>query len=109
MLSWEDRGVTWEPDQRHAESIVQQLGLTDGKPACTPGSRDEERAKVIAGSDAGDDTEVMQVLDGSTTTTTTTNIVTHTTTSTIINDTTTTTASVDDIMSADGRARVEEN
>ena len=48
MLTWEEHGVRYEADPRHAELVVKALGLADAKPAVTPGVsgqcdvRDEE-------------------------------------------------------------------
>ena len=48
VLTWEEHGVRYEADPRHAELVVKALGLADAKPAVTPGVsgqcdvRDEE-------------------------------------------------------------------
>ena len=45
ILRWTHEGWEVEPDQRHADIIVHELGLQDAKPVCTPGesrSRSEE-------------------------------------------------------------------
>ena len=43
MVSWEKDGITWEPDPRHAELIISQLGLDDAKPLKLPGVKEESR------------------------------------------------------------------
>ena len=40
VVTWEREGVTWEPDPRHAEIVIEQLGLTSGKPLKLPGGSD---------------------------------------------------------------------
>ena len=37
IVSWDDQGLVYEPDQRHAEIIVRDLGLEHANPMCTPG------------------------------------------------------------------------
>ena len=37
VVSWEEGGLRYEPDPRHAEIIIAQLGLQDAKPVSTPG------------------------------------------------------------------------
>ena len=41
VISWGEDGITYEPDQRHAELIVADLGLDEAKGVSTPGSRDD--------------------------------------------------------------------
>ena len=48
ILRWEDRGISWEPDPRHAELIVQQLELQGAKAVVSPGSKDEEKKINLA-------------------------------------------------------------
>ena len=43
IVTWEAEGVTWEPDPRHAELIIDQLGLQGAKPLNLPGVREETR------------------------------------------------------------------
>ena len=43
ILSWSDEGITYEADQRHAELLVEAMGVT--RPVSTPGSR-EDAAKA---------------------------------------------------------------
>ena len=45
VIRWTDPGITWEPDHRHVELIVQSLHL-EGKAAntvVTPGNRESTR------------------------------------------------------------------
>ena len=47
VVYWDAEGIKYEPDQRHAEIIIQQLGLKGKKTAVTPGvkpanEKDEE-------------------------------------------------------------------
>ncbi len=52
VIRWTPEGITYEADQRHAELIVQDLGLTGAKSVTTPGSKDDnEKARV--GNDDG--------------------------------------------------------
>ena len=41
VITWTAEGLTYEADQRHAEIIVQELGLGSSKAVTTPGSRDD--------------------------------------------------------------------
>ena len=43
VLRWEKEGITWEADQRHAELVVEQLGLEKSKPVSSPGSKEDAR------------------------------------------------------------------
>ena len=36
IIRWGDYGIEYEPDQRHADLVIQELGLTRGKPVNTP-------------------------------------------------------------------------
>ena len=36
VISWEDQGLTYEPDQRHAEKLVQDMGMTKANQVGTP-------------------------------------------------------------------------
>ena len=51
VIAWTSKGIPWEADPRHAELIIRQLGLEDGKtkPACTPGTKDESKQSKGAG------------------------------------------------------------
>ena len=35
-ISWTDQGIHYEPDQRHADLIVEQAGMSNSKPISTP-------------------------------------------------------------------------
>ena len=37
VIRWIEQGWEMEPDQRHVDLIVQELGLNDAKPVSTPG------------------------------------------------------------------------
>ena len=41
ILRWGAEGIEYEPDQRHAEQVIEALGLIEGKGVTTPGSRDD--------------------------------------------------------------------
>ena len=45
VVSWEDDGIVWEPDPRHAELIISQLGLENAKPLKLPGIKEEPRTE----------------------------------------------------------------
>ena len=46
VITWEDEGITWEPDPRHVEIVVQQMGLTNAKPLLVPGVKPAAEKKV---------------------------------------------------------------
>ena len=48
VLRWEEHGISWEADQRHAELVVEQLGLGEARPVTSPGSKDEERRETVS-------------------------------------------------------------
>ena len=59
VITWEESGIKYEADPRHAEIVIQSLGLAGGKGAATPGSttkldvRDESASNpLMAGQDA---------------------------------------------------------
>ena len=39
VLPWTKDGIQYEADQRHADIVVEELGLKDSKPVSTPGSK----------------------------------------------------------------------
>lgn len=41
VLAWPDEGAEYEADPRHAEIVVQEIGLIEAKPVSTPGPEDE--------------------------------------------------------------------
>ena len=43
VVYWDAEGIKYEPDQRHAEIIIQQLGLKGKKTAVTPGVNQRTR------------------------------------------------------------------
>ncbi len=45
VLTWDDRGLLWEPDPRHAELVARDLGLELGVStgAATPGVKSDKR------------------------------------------------------------------
>ena len=54
-VTWEEDGITWEPDPRHAEFIVDQLGLTGAKPLKLPGTKEETRRSAKEDKDLEDE------------------------------------------------------
>ena len=43
VISWEADGLVWEPDPRHGEIIIRQLGLEGGRSLKIPGVKEESR------------------------------------------------------------------
>ena len=43
VVTWESSGITWGPDPRHAEILIDQLGLTDAKPLKLPSVKEATR------------------------------------------------------------------
>ena len=41
MFSWSQDGIQYGADQRHANIVVDELGLKDSKPVSTPGSKED--------------------------------------------------------------------
>ena len=41
-IRWTPEGIEYEPDQRHAEIVIDQLNLTSAKPVATPGANDQD-------------------------------------------------------------------
>ena len=49
VLIWKEGGITYEADQRHAEILARDLGVTS-KPVLTPGSREDSlKASLVRG------------------------------------------------------------
>ena len=49
VLAWETRGITWEPDPRHAALLWRDLGFDNTtKSTATPGTKDIDRELKIA-------------------------------------------------------------
>ena len=47
IVSWGKKfGIHYEADPRHIEIIIEQLGLQDAKPVCSPGTREEGRIQT---------------------------------------------------------------
>ena len=47
IVTWDQvNGITYEPDPRHVEIILDQLNLQDAKPATTLGTREEGRTQT---------------------------------------------------------------
>ena len=71
VLRWEKAGITWEADQRHAELIVEQLGLEKSKSVATPGCKEDarrdaltERRRERAAEAKQDDIDCIYTFDG---------------------------------------------
>ncbi len=55
IVSWNERGIQYEPDQRHVEIVIKTLGLEKGKPVVTPGAKDKldtDSDKALEGAQA---------------------------------------------------------
>ena len=55
IVSWNDRGIQYEPDQRHVEIVIKALGLDKGKSVATPGAKeklDTDTSKSLEGAQA---------------------------------------------------------
>ena len=48
VLRWTSKGITWEPDARHAEQLIKDLGMEDMKGVCTPGVKESKDKKKDA-------------------------------------------------------------
>ena len=48
IVTWEKDGIMWEPDPRHAELIIAQLGLENAKPVSTPAMKQAEKGESEA-------------------------------------------------------------
>ena len=42
LLRWGEKGVEYEPDQRHADLVIEQADVTNCKPVATPCCTDAE-------------------------------------------------------------------
>ena len=47
VLRWSSKGIEYEPDQRHAELLVKELGLCGARPVSTPGTSDSRIKEVL--------------------------------------------------------------
>ena len=45
IIAYEEGGITYEPDPRHAELIIKQLGLEKSNSVITPSTKDDEYVK----------------------------------------------------------------
>ncbi len=55
IVSWNERGIQYEPDQRHVEIVVKALGLQKGESVVMPGAKeklDTDSEKALEGSAA---------------------------------------------------------
>ena len=41
MIEWDEDGIWYEADQRHADLTVSELGLKEAKPVSTPGTKED--------------------------------------------------------------------
>ena len=54
VLTWTQDGLVYEADQRHAEILIRELGLENGKPVATPGAREDiGKASAVAADEKG--------------------------------------------------------
>ena len=68
VIRWEDDGLAYEPDQRHAEIVIKDLGLEEAKPVSTPGAREElgkASALCSTGVEAGEESPLLGAKDAS--------------------------------------------
>ena len=50
-IRWTDIWIEYEPDQRHADIIIKEMGMEGSKPSASPGAAETpEEAKVMAAS-----------------------------------------------------------
>ena len=47
VVWWSKDGILYEPDQRHSELVVREMGLKGAKAAPTAGTREEQRAASV--------------------------------------------------------------
>ena len=45
VLRWADRGIEYEPDQRHSEIITKSMGMENSKPVNTPSVSDDKQVQ----------------------------------------------------------------
>ena len=41
VIRWTSQGVTWEPDPRHSELLIESMNLSNGNLALTPGAKED--------------------------------------------------------------------
>ena len=67
MLRWDPSGLVYEPDQRHAEVIIRELGLENAGSVLTPGTRAEQNVasapSEVLGIPVEEDSEPMDPQD----------------------------------------------
>ena len=44
-VRWEDTGITWEPDPRHTDIMIEQTGLKDARLLRIPGVKEEKKSE----------------------------------------------------------------
>ena len=47
VLPWTRDGIQYEADQRHADLVIEELGLKDSKPVSTPGSKEDVERMLL--------------------------------------------------------------
>ena len=52
LLTWTKNGIEYEADQRHADIIIKQLGLTASKPVETPAVNENAQGAKARSSEA---------------------------------------------------------
>ena len=43
MIRWEETGNTWEPDPRHAEIMIEHMGLNRARSLKISGAKEEKK------------------------------------------------------------------
>ena len=61
VLRWTSDGIEYEADPRHAEIVVEQLGLVGAKPVVTPGCREEAAEATRDDGEPEDDSDNLLV------------------------------------------------
>ena len=60
IITWEADGITWEPDPRHAELVIEQLGLGGGKPLKLLGVKEATRRDKMSEEELEADVAAIQ-------------------------------------------------
>ena len=47
VLAWGRDGIEYEADQRHADLVVDELGLKESKPVSAPGSKEDVERMLL--------------------------------------------------------------
>ena len=63
IIRWEPGGITWEPDPRHVELTIQELGLEGAKDLMVPGVRSAEKGKKGTDDNEGNDNDAEGIVD----------------------------------------------